>query len=147
MWVLHIHRQWWWASGYMNNIPWLAGSELRSISLYTGLGRFCLIVGLDSVNARTQFKRVLRRLRASAMLANTGAANHKSPAIAILSHRRIYPRPRASSAPTAFCLNQTVTTILPFCWLDSIYRWASTMLSKGNVRSMMGFRAPDSSPL
>ena len=38
---------------------------------------------------------------------------------------------------------QTVTTILPFCRLDSKYRWASTMASSGKVRSMIGFRAPD----
>lgn len=38
---------------------------------------------------------------------------------------------------------QTVTTILPFCRLDSMYRWASTMASSEKVRSMIGFSAPD----
>jgi len=47
------------------------------------------------------------------------------------------------SPPAVF---QTVTTILPFCSLDSMYRWASAIASSGKVRSMIGFRAPDWRP-
>ena len=41
---------------------------------------------------------------------------------------------------------QIVTTILPFCWLDSMYWWALTISSSGKVRSMIGFSAPDWRP-
>ena len=38
------------------------------------------------------------------------------------------------------------TTILPICWFDSMYLYASTASSSGNVFATMGLSAPDSRP-
>jgi len=41
---------------------------------------------------------------------------------------------------------QTLTTILPICWLDSRYRCASTIWSSVKTLSITGLRAPDFRP-
>jgi hypothetical protein len=53
------------------------------------------------------------------------------------------PRNDGRKLPKAHAQPLTVTTILPFCRLDSMYRWASAMASRGKVRSMRGFKTPD----
>src|SRR5215469_7294506 len=42
--------------------------------------------------------------------------------------------------------DQTLTTTLPICALDSRKRVASWICSKGNVRAMTGFSCPEESP-
>jgi hypothetical protein len=42
--------------------------------------------------------------------------------------------------------NYTVTTILPICSFDSMYRWASTISSSLNVFAMMGLSTLEDNP-